>query len=151
MGLTTLFVISLIASSYAISSVEQGFLSSSDDLELIEEADKTDMKEMKGDKKMEMGEKKEKKGKMGKMGKKAKKDDDEKEGPCDDLCLEGWCEAECKDKCEECNPKDGCPKECSEKCQTDCKECAMCHMAMESVKKGGHPCDPFCMEGKCEE
>merc|ERR1712113_358066 len=31
-----------------------------------------------------------------------------------------------------------------------CMECAMCHMAMESVKEGGHPWDPFCMEGKCE-
>merc|ERR1712014_368765 len=47
-------------------------------------------------------------------------------------------------------PKDGCPKSCSKECQEKCKECAMCHMAMESVKEGGHPCDPFCMEGKCE-
>merc|ERR1712110_717427 len=64
--------------------------------------------------------------------------DDGKPMGCDQFCMDGWCEDNCKDCAEEemkgnegaCDAVEGC---------NDCEECAICHMGkhmMEEMMKG---------------
>merc|ERR1719171_2281791 len=86
-----------------------------------------------------------------------KGDDDMKDMPCKDECDPDTVDHDfCKENCEactECDDEGNCPDECTQACQDECGECAMCmwDAMMDFVGDCMEPCSVGEEEGWCLE